>query len=135
MIVLSMATIYTGLAGASAFGMVYNAVRISLSEHAGELATLRVLGFGEGEVFWGLTGELVILFAASLQLGWGGGYMIAWIMKGAMDADLMRMPLALDRGTYALASVVVMAAATFSALFAKRPIRQFNLVAALKMRQ
>ncbi|WP_248304693.1 FtsX-like permease family protein [Breoghania sp. L-A4] len=47
-IVTAMASIYTGLAGTIAFGMVYNAVRISLSERTNELATLRVLGFGQG---------------------------------------------------------------------------------------
>ena len=33
-----------------AFGVVYNSARIQLSERARELATLRVLGFGRGEV-------------------------------------------------------------------------------------
>ena len=130
-----MAAIYSGLAGAIAFGMVYNTVRISLSERAGELATLRVLGFGEGEVFWVLVGELVILLVLSQPLGWAAGYVIAGIMKNAMDADLMRMPFALDRGTYALASASVFLAAVVSALFVRRQIRHFDLVAVLKMRE
>jgi putative ABC transport system permease protein len=134
-IVTAMAAIYTGLAGAIAFGMVYNAVRISLSERANELATLRVLGFGQGEVFWVLAGELAILLAVSQPLGWAAGYMIARIMKDAMDADLMRMPLALDRGTYALASAAVIMAAALSALFVRRHIRRFDLVAVLKTRE
>jgi len=134
-IVTAMATIYTGLAGAIAFGMVYNAVRISLSERSRELATLRVLGFGKGEVFWVLASELAILLLISQPLGWAAGYMIAWIMKDAMDADLMRMPLALDRGTYALASAAVITAAAVSALFVRRHIRRLDLVAVLKVRE
>jgi putative ABC transport system permease protein len=134
-IVTAMAAIYSGLAGAIAFGMVYNTVRISLSERAGELATLRVLGFGEGEVFWVLVGELVILLVLSQPLGWSAGYVIAGIMKNTMDADLMRMPLALDRGTYALASASVFLAAVVSALFVRGHIRHFDLVAVLKMRE
>jgi putative ABC transport system permease protein len=134
-IVTAMAAIYSGLAGAIAFGMVYNTVRISLSERAGELATLRVLGFGEGEVFWVLVGELVILLVLSQPLGWAAGYVIAGIMKNTMDADLMRMPLALDRGTYALASASVFLAAVVSALFVRGHIRHFDLVAVLKMRE
>ena len=131
-IVTAMAPIYTGLAGTIAFGIVYNAVRISLSERAGELATLRVLGFGHNEVFWVLAGEIAILLLFSLPLGWLTGYTIAWIMGEAMAADLMRMPLNLDRGTYALASAAVTGAAAFSALFARRHIRRFDLVAVLK---
>jgi putative ABC transport system permease protein len=44
-IVNTMANIYTGLAVVIAFGVVYNSARISLSERARELASLRVLGF------------------------------------------------------------------------------------------
>ena len=40
-----MAGIYTGLAAVIAFGVIYNSARISLSERARELASLRVLGF------------------------------------------------------------------------------------------
>jgi putative ABC transport system permease protein len=134
-IVTAMAGIYTGLAGAIAFGMVHNAVRLSLSERAGELATLRVLGFGQGEVFWVLAGELAILLGLSLPLGWAGGYAIAWIMSDAMAADLMRMPFVVDRGTYALASAAVVIAAGLSALFARRHIRRFDLVAVLKTKE
>lgn len=134
-IVTAMAAIYTGLAGAIAFGMVYNSVRISLSERAAELATLRVLGFGRGEVFWVLAGELAILLAVSQPLGWAAGYLIARITKGVIDADLMRMPLALDRGTFALATVAVFIAAALSALFARRHIRRFDLVAVLKTQE
>nr|WP_248304692.1 hypothetical protein [Breoghania sp. L-A4] len=56
-------------------------------------------------------------------------------MKNAMDADLMRMPLALDRSTYALASAAVFLAAGLSALLARRHIRRFDLVAVLKTRE
>jgi putative ABC transport system permease protein len=126
--------IYTGLAGAIAFGMVYNAMRISLSERAAELATLRVLGFSDGQVFWVLAGELALLLVVSLPLGWAAGYVNAAIMGNAMDADLMRMPLVIDRGTYVLASVAVVVAAVLSAMFAWRRIKDFDLVAVLKTR-
>ena len=45
LLVTTMASIYTGLAAIIAFGVVYNSARISLSERARELASLRVLGF------------------------------------------------------------------------------------------
>ena len=41
-------TIYVTLAVIIAFGVVYNSARIQLSEHARELASLRVLGFTRG---------------------------------------------------------------------------------------
>ena len=48
--ILIMITVYFTLAVIIAFGVVYNSARIQLSERARELATLRVLGFGRGEV-------------------------------------------------------------------------------------
>ncbi len=44
-----------------AFGVVYNAARISLSERSRELASLRVLGFTLGEISLILLGELALL--------------------------------------------------------------------------
>ena len=45
-----MTTFNLLFAGIIAFGVVYNAARISLSERSRELATLRVLGFTIAEV-------------------------------------------------------------------------------------
>ena len=52
-------TFISTLLGASiAFGVVYNSMRIALSERNRELASLRVLGFDRGEVAYILLGEL-----------------------------------------------------------------------------
>ena len=61
LLITTMASIYTGLAAVIAFGVVYNNARISLSERARELASLRVLGFTRGEVLRILLLELAIL--------------------------------------------------------------------------
>ena len=54
-----------------AFGVVYNAARVSLSERGRELASLRVLGFTRGEIAYILLGELAVLTLAALPLGDG----------------------------------------------------------------
>ena len=51
------------------FGVVYNNARISLSERARDLASLRVLGFRRSEVSFILLGELAILTLLALPLG------------------------------------------------------------------
>ena len=61
LLITAMASIYTGLAAVIAFGVIYNSARISLSERARELASLRVLGFTPGEVLWILLLELALL--------------------------------------------------------------------------
>jgi putative ABC transport system permease protein len=57
-----------------AFGVVYNAARISLSERARELATLRIIGFTRGEIAYILLGELAAITLVALPLGMAIGY-------------------------------------------------------------
>jgi len=133
-VVTAMANIYTGLAVVIAFGVVYNSARISLSERARELASLRVLGFSRGEVLRILFLELALLTLLAQPPGWALGYGLAWTLKTQMAADVMRAPLVVNHSTYALASAVVLAAAVFSALVVRRRVDQLDLVAVLKTR-
>jgi putative ABC transport system permease protein len=59
--ILFFTFITTLLGGSIAFGVVYNSMRIALSERNRELASLRVLGFERGEVAYILLGELALL--------------------------------------------------------------------------
>lgn len=133
-VVTTMANIYTGLAAIIAFGVVYNSARISLSERARELASLRVLGFTRGEVMRILLLELAILTIIAQPPGWAIGYGLAWLLQQAMEADVMRAPLVVDRSTYAIATGIVLIAAIFSALVVRRRINRLDLVAVLKTR-
>ena len=57
--ILVFATGLTIFALVIAVGVVYNSARVSLSERAWELMSLRVLGFSKKEVFRILGGEIV----------------------------------------------------------------------------
>jgi putative ABC transport system permease protein len=70
LLVTTMAGIYTALAVVIAFGVVYNNARISLSERARDLASMRVLGFTRGEVLHILLLELAMLTVLAQPLGW-----------------------------------------------------------------
>lgn len=134
-IVTTMSGIYTGLAAVIAFGVVYNNVRIALSERARELASLRILGFGKGEVYWILVLELAIVSLLAQPVGWGAGYLLAWITKLGMDEDLMRVPLVLEPRSFATASAIVLAAAALSSYLVRRRIGRLDLVAVMKTRE
>jgi putative ABC transport system permease protein len=133
-IVTAMANIYTGLAAVIAFGVVYNSARISLSERARELASLRVLGFTQGEVLRILLLEVALLTFLAQPPGWVLGYGLAWTLKTKMAADVMRTRLVVEHSAYALSSAFVLAAALFSALVIRRRINRLDLVAILKTR-
>ena len=134
LLITTMASIYTGLAAIIAFGVVYNSARISLSERARELASLRVLGFTRGEVLRILLLELALLTLLAQPPGWAMGYGLAWIMKTNLAGELMRVRLVVEHSTYVLASAIVIAAAVFSALVVRQRINQLDLVSVLKTR-
>jgi putative ABC transport system permease protein len=132
--VTTMASIYTGLAMIIAFGVMYNSARISLSEHARELASLRVLGFTRAEVLRILLLELALLTLVAQPAGWLFGYGFAWIMTHELAGELMRVRLLVDSSTYVFASAIAITAAAFSALIVRNRVDQLDLVAVLKTR-
>jgi putative ABC transport system permease protein len=134
LLITTMASIYAGLAAIIAFGVVYNSARISLSESARDLASLRVLGFTNGEVLRILLLELAFLTLLAQPLGWLFGYGLAWIMKVRLAGELMRVRLVVENFTYAMASIVVIGAALFSALAVRKRVFGLDLVAVLKTR-
>lgn len=123
---------YAMFATIVAFGIIYNSARISLSERARELATLRVLGFSRGEVGAVLIGELVVLTVAALPLGLVLGSGFAKGILAGVNTETVRLPLVLTPSNYAFAILVVATASALSALFAARKLAEINLVSALK---
>jgi len=134
LLVTTMASIYTALATIIAFGVVYNSARISLSERARELASLRVLGFTRHEVLRILLLELALLTLIAQPPGWAMGYGLAWIMRTNLAGELMRVRLVIENSTYVIASTIVIAAALASALVVRRRVDRLDLVSVLKTR-
>ena len=130
--VLFFTFITTLLGGSIAFGVVYNSLRIALSERNRELASLRVLGFERGEVAYILLGELGLLTLAAIPLGMLFGYGLCAYMAYAFDTDLYRIPLVLGMNVYAFAGLVVIVSFIISAIMIVRNLAHLDLVAVLK---
>ncbi len=124
-----------GFAGVIAFGVIYNAARVSLSERSREMASLRVLGFTRGEVATLLLGELAALTVAALPLGMALGRGLAALLVHAYDTELYRFPLIVLPRTYAVAVATVLAAAAVSGAVVRRRLARLDLVAVLKTRE
>jgi putative ABC transport system permease protein len=122
-------------AGIIAFGVVYNAARVSLSERGRELASLRVLGFTRAEISLILMGELAVLTLAALPVGWLFGYGLATFIVGSIDSETFRFPLYISRPAVAKAFLGIIAAAVISGLMVRRRLDRLDLVAVLKTRE
>ncbi len=126
---------FTGFACALAFGVVYNATRIALSERGRELATLRVLGFRRSEISYILLGEIGLLTLAGLPLGCLAGFGLAALTVQAFDTELYRVPLIVDDSTYGIATLICLGAAAVSAALVRRRLDRLDLVEVLKTRE
>jgi putative ABC transport system permease protein len=122
-------------AGVIAFGVVYNAARVSLSERSRELASLRVLGFTRGEISLILLGELALLTLAALPVGAILGYALSALIVGTVQSEVYRFPLYVTRQAVAWSWLGVIAAAAVSALLVRRRLDTLDLVAVLKVRE
>lgn len=126
--------IYMAFAIVVAFGIVYNSARISLSERQRELATLRVVGFTQGEVAAVLVSELVILTLVALPAGLLVGTGFATAIIQSVNTEFVRLPVILSTWNFSFAVLVVALASFLSAWFASRRLAQLDLVSVLKAR-
>jgi putative ABC transport system permease protein len=122
-------------AGVIAFGVVYNAARVSLSERSRELASLRVLGFTRGEISLILLGELALLTLAALPIGAIFGYSLSAAIVSSIDSEVFRFPLYVSRRAVALSFLGIIAATVISGLLVRRKLDRLDLVAVLKIRE
>ena len=131
----TMSLIYVLLGAAISVGVAYNGARIQLSERARELASLRILGFGLWEVNWVLIGEAMLLAVLAQPLGWWIGFEVARLMTTQFSSDLYALPLVIRPRSFALSSVVTLAAALGAVLIVLRRVNRLDLVAVMKTRE
>jgi putative ABC transport system permease protein len=118
-----------------AFGVAYNATRVSLSERARELATLRVLGQTRLEISYILLGEVALLAFMGLPIGCLVGAGIAWFMSESFETELYRVPLVLQPSTFGMAVAIAVISVAISAAIVRRRLDRLDLIAVLKTRE
>ena len=122
-------------AGIIAFGVVYNASRVSLSERSRELASLRVLGFRRSEISLILLGELAVLTLLALPLGTLLGFGLTSLLASSTETEVYRFPVVVAPQAVAWSWLTVMAASLASGMVVRRRLDRLDLVAVLKIRE
>lgn len=129
--VLGYALVLVGFAAAIAAGIVYSAVRTAYAERERELATLRVIGFRRGEAWRVLLGEVGAQVVAGLPLGALLGYGLAALTATSFSSDLFRIPVVVERTTFAFACGTTFTTALLTSFVARRWLARLDLVRAL----
>lgn len=133
--ILFFTFITTLLGGSIAFGVVYNNMRIALSERHHELASLRVLGFRRSEVAYILLGEMAVLTLLAVPVGFLVGYGFCAYLAFNFDSDLYRIPLILSTDVYAFSALVVIVSSLISGSLIWRNLAHLDMVAVLKSKE
>jgi len=128
-------TFYVVFACLLASGVVYNSMRISLSERGRELASLRVLGFTRLEVSYILLGEVGLLTVIALPIGCLVGHGLSHWMTGLFETELYRIPMVINLSTYGISVAVVLAASLLCGAIVRQRVDRLDLVGVLKTRE
>jgi putative ABC transport system permease protein len=124
-----------GFAGIISLAVIYNGARISLSERARELASLRVLGFTKREIARLLFGEQGVITVAGIPIGYVLGYGLAMLVTTAMASETYRIPMVVSTRTYAIAALITVASAIVSGALVQRQLNRLDMISALKTRE
>ena len=77
-------------AGLLAFVVLYNLANINISERIRELATIKVLGFYDREVYNYVTRETILLTLIGMAIGLFAGYFLNYFIIGTCEINMLR---------------------------------------------
>jgi len=79
--------------------------------------------------------ELAVITLLSIPVGLPIGYGLSYLTTLALDTETHRFPLIIERSTYSYAAIVIIAAASLSAIYVRRMLSDLDLVAVLKVKE
>ena len=133
--ILGNVLLVMGFAMLLVVGVIYTGARISLSERARDIASMRVLGFRKSEARFVLLGEQALLTMLALPLGLWLGIELSHFIVSRFSGDLFTIPSAVSAQTLGKGVVVVAIADIGTAWFIRVSADRLDLVRALKTRE
>ncbi|MBR2927668.1 MAG: FtsX-like permease family protein [Oscillospiraceae bacterium] len=119
-------------AAALAIVVLYILSNINITERKRELATIKVLGFFDGEVSSYVTRENVVLTALGIAFGCALGKILHNYLVLSVEIDLMMFGRELMPMSYVWAAVLTALFATIVNIMAHRKMRTIDMVESLK---
>ena len=119
-------------AAALAFVVLYNLTNINITERMRELATLKVLGFYDGELSAYIYRENVILTVFGVGLGMVMGKLLHQWLILTVEIDMLMFGRVLSFSSYAYAVVLTVIFSLLVNLAAHRKLKKLDMVESLK---
>lgn len=122
------------MAGLLGLAIVYNTSIMTFQERKRELASLRVLGFSQGEIAGLLRKETGIQAVLGIIIGLPAGKAMGSALMASVSTDLFSLPAVIYPRTYLIAAVIAIVFVGIGQQLAIRKTRQIDMVEALKNR-
>lgn len=119
-------------AGLLAFVVLYNLSNVNISERIRELATIKVLGFYDKEVYDYVNRETTLLTIIGIILGLGGGYLLNFYIIGTCEIDLLRFVKVIDPLSYLYAILITVAFTIIVNIFTYFALKKIDMIGSLK---
>lgn len=119
-------------AGLLAFVVLYNLSNVNISERIRELATIKVLGFYDKEVYDYVNRETTLLTIIGIILGLGGGYLLNFYIIGTCEIDLLRFVKVIDPLSYLYAILITVAFTIIVNIFTYFALKKIDMIGNLK---
>lgn len=119
-------------AGILAFVVLYNLTNINITERIREIATIKVLGFYDGEVDSYIFRENLLLTVLGDFVGLGLGILLAGYIIRTAEIDMVMFGRSIHGLSFFLAFAITLIFSVIVALFMHRHLTKINMVEALK---
>lgn len=119
-------------AGLLAFIVLYNLANINISERIRELATIKVLGFYDKEVYDYVTREIILLAIIGILAGLLFGYFLNSFILGTCEIGILRFKRIITIPSYIYASLITIVFTCIVNFITYFSLKKVNMIEALK---
>ena len=119
-------------AGLLAFVVLYNLANVNISERIRELATIKVLGFYDREVYDYVTRETVILTVIGIILGLIAGYFLNYYIMGTCEINILRFSKVIKWQSYVYAALITIVFTVIVNIATYFTLKKIDMVESLK---
>ena len=119
-------------AGLLAFAVLYNLSNVNISERIRELATIKVLGFYDKEVYTYVTRETILLTIIGIVFGLIAGYFLNYFIIGTCEIDILRFSKIVHPISYLYAILITVLFTIIVNIFTYFALKKINMIESLK---
>ena len=119
-------------AGLLAFVVLYNLANVNISERIRELATIKVLGFYDKEVYDYIARETVILTIIGIALGLVAGYFLNYYLMGTCEINMLRFSKTIKPISYVYASLITIVFTLIVNIATYFALKKIDMIESLK---